>query len=266
MRSLVQQKRNWISILTDVILVVVSAITFGIVFFDSHYIGPPSEAVCKLMPVDGLQMRCLLPIDDPFPQIALMTTIGLALPASMAALRIFGTERVVFWRESSVGAKTASYYLGKEFSFLPSSILLPLLYAGVFYNFTVPRMNFGLLYLIFLSTWWCATGLAVAVSIIVPPNLATISTVVVVFGMSMFSGVRPTLIELKKMWPPFSFISYVSFFRWLTEAYYVAEIWQSFNYHLNDFPLCIGLVLGMGLAFRIISLILLEVMYRDQRR
>jgi ABC-type multidrug transport system ATPase subunit len=277
-RSLVQQKRNWISILTDVILVVVSAITFGIVFLDSHYIGPPPSSVCALMPVAGLQERCALPIDDPFPQIALMTTIGLALPAAMAALRVFGNERVVFWRESSVGANTASYYLGKEFGFMPSSFLLPLLYAGVFYNFTVPRMNFGLLYMIFLATWWAATGLALVVSILVPPTLATISTVVVVFGMSMFSGVRPTLLELKKMWPPFSLISYVSFFRWLTEAYYISEIYQwrnlydistglkAFNYALDHFPLCIGLVLGMGLAFRIIALILLQVMHLDQRR
>lgn len=278
LRSLVQQKRNWISILTDVILVVISAITFGIVFLDSHYIGPPSGKICSLMPVSGLVQRCMLPVDDPFPQIALMTTIGLALPAAMAALRVFGQERVVFWRESSVGANTASYYVGKELGFFPSSILLPLLYAGVFYNFTVPRMNFGLMYLIFFATWWCATGLALAISVLVPPTLATISTVVVVFGMSMFSGVRPTLIELKKMWPPFSLISYVSFFRWLTEAYYVSEIWQwrtlynistglkAMNYHVDSFAMCIGIVFATGLGFRILALLCLEFMNRDQRK
>lgn len=277
-RSLVQQKRSWTSILTDVILVVTSAVTFGIVFIDSHYIGPPSNAVCELLPVSGLVQRCELPIDDPFPQIALMTTIGLALPAAMAALRVFGRERVVFWRESSVGANTASYYLGKELGFLPSSVILPLIYAAVFYNFTVPRMNFGLLYAIYLATWFASTGLALLVSILVPPALATISTVVVVFGMSMFSGVRPTLPELAKMLPPFSLISYTSFFRWLTEAYYISEIrnWAAlynitsglrvFDYHLDHFGLAIGIVIGMGLLCRCVALLCLELLHRDQRK
>lgn len=277
-RGLLQQKRNWISILTDVILVLSSGITFGIVFLESRYVGPPPPEICALMPVEPLQIRCGLPIIDPIPQMALMTIIGLALPAAMAALRIFGPERVVWWRESSVGANTVAYFLAKEASFLPSTILLPLLYAGVFYNFTVPRMSFGMLYLIFLTTWFASTGFASLISILVPPALATISTVVVIFGLSLFSWVAVRLEDLAKMWPPFSLISYTSFFRWLVEAYYISEIkgWASIysissgikamGYKLSNVGLDFGVVIGMAVACRIIALILLELLYRDQRK
>lgn len=277
-RSLLQQKRSWISILTDVILVLSSGITFGIVFLNSRYMGPPDPSVCASMPVEPLKERCNLPIEDPLPQIALMTIIGLALPASMAALRVFGLERIVFWRESSVGSNTASYFLGKELSYLPSSIILPLLYASIFYNFTVPRMGFGPLYLIFLVTWFCATGFALVISIIVPPSLATISTVVVIFGLSLFSSVAVRLTDLAKMWPPFSLISYVSFFRWLVEGYYTSEIahWsgiykiesglQAMGYKLGNSALDFGIPIAMGVAMRIIALICLELMHRDQRK
>lgn len=277
-RSLLQQKRNWISILTDVILVLSSGITFGIVFLNSRYMGPPDASVCASMPVEPLKERCNLPIEDPLPQIALMTIIGLALPASMAALRVFGLERVVFWRESSVGSNTASYFFGKELSYLPSTLVLPLLYAGIFYNFTVPRMGFGPLYLIFLVTWFCATGFALVISIIVPPALATISTVVVIFGLSLFSSVAVRLVDLAKMWPPFSLISYVSFFRWLVEAYYTAEIshWSAIykiesglnamGYKLGNAALDFGIPIAMGVAMRVIALVCLELLHRDQRK
>ena len=277
-RSLLQQKRNWISILTDVILVLSSGITFGIVFLNSHYMGPPDASVCASMPVEPLKERCNLPIEDPLPQIALMTIIGLALPASMAALRVFGLERVVFWRESSVGSNTASYFFGKELSYLPSTLVLPILYAGIFYNFTVPRMGFGPLYLIFLVTWFCATGFALVISIIVPPALATISTVVVIFGLSLFSSVAVRLVDLAKMWPPFSLISYVSFFRWLVEAYYTSEIthWSAIykiesgmnamGYKLGNAALDFGIPIAMGVAMRVIALVCLELLHRDQRK
>ena len=277
-RSLMQQKRNWTSILTDFLLVFSSAVTFGFVFNRSHYMGPPDKSVCDAMPAEELRERCLLPLHDPIPQIALMTIVGLALPASMAALRVFGLERVVFWRESSVGSNTSSYFLGKVFSHLPSCLILPLIYAATYYNFTVPRMGFGLLYLIFLLCWFCASGFALVISVIVPPSLATISTVVVIFGMSLFSSVAVRLPDLEKMWPPFSIIPYFSFFRWLVEGFYVSEIKQWSNiydiqsgldamgykllFHLIDFLVPVLL----GLLTHIIALVCLHLMHRNQRK
>jgi ABC-type multidrug transport system ATPase subunit len=91
-RSLLQQTRNIPGVLADVVLVLLSAVTFGFVFFDSQYMGPPPAEVCDQMPVAGLRLRCSLPILDPFPHMSIMTAIGLALPAAMAALRVYVTS------------------------------------------------------------------------------------------------------------------------------------------------------------------------------
>jgi hypothetical protein len=46
-------------------------------------------------------------------QMALLTGIGLALPAAVAAIRIFGPEKQIYFREASAGGSTVAYFIGK---------------------------------------------------------------------------------------------------------------------------------------------------------
>lgn len=277
-RALLQQTRNIPGILADVVLVLMSAVTFGIVFFDTQYIGPPPKEVCAEMPVDGLILRCSLPILDPFPHMAIMTAIGLALPAAMAALRVFGPERVVFWRESSAGSNTFSYFVGKDLAQYPSLILLPLLFAGVFATFWSPRGSFVMLWILFMLVWWVASGIGYVISVLLPPNLATMGAVVVIFGFSMFAGIKPTLSEMSKMWIPMPWLPWISPFRYSSEAFYLLEIFEwSKIYDVTTGLDIMGwqeahkvnwllVLLGMGLFWRLIAMIGLEILDRKKRQ
>jgi len=45
--------------------------------------------------------------------MALLTGIGLALPAAVAAIRIFMPEKQIYFREASTGSSTVAYFIGK---------------------------------------------------------------------------------------------------------------------------------------------------------
>lgn len=69
--------------------------------------------MCDTISISSLQELCKLPIDDPIGTIASLSCLSLSLTAVASSLRVFGSERVVFWRESSAGTNTLAYFLGK---------------------------------------------------------------------------------------------------------------------------------------------------------
>jgi hypothetical protein len=80
-----------------------------------------------------------------------------------------------------------------------------------------------------MLVWWVATGIGYVISVLLPPNLATMGSVVVIFGFSMFAGIKPTLKEMASMWIPMPYLPWISPFRYSSEAFYLLEIaeWSS---------------------------------------
>ena len=90
-----------------------------------------------------------------------------------ASLRVFGPERVVFWRESSHGSSAVAYFLGKDlsqvctidlhtFSQLYPQIplyLYSLVFVIVYYPITVPRASFSTWLGILLLVQFSASGI-----------------------------------------------------------------------------------------------------------
>ena len=54
------------------------------------------------------------------------------LPSTQSSLRLFGAERVVFWREVSAGASRTAYYVGKNIADLPRLFFVPAMYLSLF--------------------------------------------------------------------------------------------------------------------------------------
>lgn len=46
--------------------------------------------------------------------MANLVSLSLGFTAMAASLRCFGTEKVIFWRESASGINKTSYFLGKN--------------------------------------------------------------------------------------------------------------------------------------------------------
>jgi hypothetical protein len=160
LRGLIQQIRSWRFLALDIFLPLLAAPFVGIFFYKRPYIGPlftsytptvglnvtcPAELLQYYPPLCGMMV---MPLDDPLPSEASLTSLALALCAVASSLRIFGDERESFTRESSSGISTEAYYLGKSLAHLPVIFIAPL----VFYLMYATFASKFRLFLVFLSS------------------------------------------------------------------------------------------------------------------
>jgi len=208
----------------------------------------------------------------------MLVGVSIALTGIASSLRVFGNERIVFWREASTGTSTLAYFLGKDFAQIPNMLIAPLLFEVLYYSLTVPRAHFLTLYYIFILVEFASVSIGYLVSCLVKPAVSQLSGVVVVLVMMMFSGSRPTLSEFKTMVVPVKYIPSASYLRWSQESIYIAEVSQYaevyditsglnlLSYSLDDFHKCLIWIAGLGLLFRICAFIAMVALNRDKKK
>jgi len=122
--------------------------------------GPLPPSVIKTCPGE-LKELCKLPQFDPIVGQASLTCLALALAGVASSLRVFGTEKVVFRRETITGTSTEvchspdsaccrlvfgclmlcgakqAYFLGKNVAHIPTILLAPLMFLAMYYQVRV---------------------------------------------------------------------------------------------------------------------------------
>jgi len=285
-RSVVQLSRDLVWFFTDLALVLVSGFFLGLVFSKSEYRPPlPTQIVNKSLEnfkgsaPPSLVLYFQRPIDDPIVSEASLTMMAIGMTGVTAALRVFGNEQIVYWREASAGMSTSAYFLAKNFTHIFFIVLSPLLYLAPFLTFVSARASLLEYYWVCVLCQFTTTGLGYLISTVAPPGLSQLAGVVVVLVFAMFGGSRPTLVEIKEMFPLLRVMPYLSYIRWAQEAMYLTEIekWnavegvdinpslQLFDYHLDDYYLCMLVTAAFGVGFRILALIAMSVMNRHQK-
>ena len=68
--------------------------------------------------------------------------LAIALCATMAGLKNFGREKLIFNKESEAGISTIAYFIAKDLSVFPLTFLGPLLFVGIFYSVQVSQSIF----------------------------------------------------------------------------------------------------------------------------
>eukprot|EP00808_Paulinella_micropora_P013567 g50285.t1 len=283
-RTLVQTMRDKSWLIFDIILLLLGGLFFGLVYFQVHYIGPsppPVVASCQQAIGDPTASQmCALPLNDPLPGQGCTCAMALALAAVAAALRIFGDEKAVFYRESSSGLSSLAYFCGKNIGHTPELLLAPFCFLVFYYQLITPKANFGSMYLLFFLTHWTAAGFGYMVSIAVSPNKAQLFAVLVVLVSLMFGGMNPRFEQLQSIVGGVLYYpSYVSMIRWSQEAYYLNEIqyYQNvypdiqsgmdlFQYDLSHYATDFIMIFVIGVLGRLIGYICLEFMNRDKRK
>jgi ABC-2 type transporter len=73
-----------------------------------------------------------------------MTCIAMGLTGVASFIRVFGDERVQYWREASGLPQpwhTIAYFFGKDLSMIPQILLAPLVYCIVYLSITSPKCD-----------------------------------------------------------------------------------------------------------------------------
>ena len=82
------------------------------------------------------------------------TSMAVGFTTIQSSLKLFGNERVVFWREASAGSSRTAYFLGKNLCDLPRLLLVPAFYLALFLGFSgVHDHNKVRYWALFMGVW-----------------------------------------------------------------------------------------------------------------
>lgn len=156
-----------------------------------------------------------------------MTVMAVGLCTCASSIKVFGRERIVYWREAAGLAQpvhSMAYFVGKDLAVLPQQILGPLLYGIIFVAMSANLGDFGNLYLVLFGVTYVSYSIGYLVSICVPASLSQLVGVVVIFCMSAFDGALPTIPTLQKSLFPLNYgFWHLSFLSPALRALYVNE-------------------------------------------
>jgi hypothetical protein len=191
-RSFVQQWREWLGILFDMFLPVAAGLFLGVIYFNRYYRLPmlAEFAPAYTCPENYLPEVCRfleLPQDDPIAGEASLTCVALGLAAMASSLRVFGSEKVVFQRESR-GLSTEAYFLGKMIAHIPSEVAAPTVFLLCYYAFKLPPAPFWEYLFLYMLVYMVAAGIGFLISVIVPEKFSQLAGVLLILCSMMFSG------------------------------------------------------------------------------
>jgi hypothetical protein len=209
-----------------------------------------------------------------------MSGLAVGLTSMLAALRAFGNDRPVFWREAASGVNRLSFFLGVNIAYLPILVLMPLIYLSLFYTFTAPRAALSVHYTVVLMTMWATSGLGYLISMIFQPRNAQMAAVVVGLISTMVSGSSPTLPKLDKVKVIGPFFYSISYCRWFVQALFekeadaypqvwkvtVAGIQSHYGYKDNQYAACVLVLMGFGFVTRILAFACMCLLNRAKQK
>jgi len=158
-------------------------------------------------------------------QANLMFSLGLTMTIGLASLRVFGAERVVFWREAAPGAgmdlSPLPYFIGKNIVELPRLAILTACLVAFFYPFVSTLCNPDVFFVRALAASWNISGWAVMLSILFNDFLsAQLILVILCLVFMLYAG---TMSKLSSMSSVEYGLSWLSPNRWLVEDLFVCH-------------------------------------------
>lgn len=195
-RALLLQLKAWRSFVLDLFLVLLGGTFLG-----------------------GIYMHVTLEKVQPMNNLAALVV---GLTSMLSALRVFGMNRVVFWRESASGINRFSYFMAEMTAHIPYLILAPVLFLSIFYSLASPQAPMRTYYLAVFGAVVTASGMGYIVSILVEPRNAQMTAVVVCLICGMLAGSNPTLPKLQETAVGPALYS-LSFARYMLEILFLAE-------------------------------------------
>jgi len=238
-RSILQLRRGLLVELSDILLILIAGLVVGIMF-------------------RGTKIHDIL-------RAQFMVVLCTAIVGIQQSLRLFGSERIVYWREASNGINKTAYFLAKNFASLFHLIAGPLFFLSIFYGFNGPRIGFIDYYRILILAQFVAQGIGHFISLVLDPNKAQLAGVVAALMLAMVAGANPTIPELENLGLLGRVVSVLAYTRYQLEALFCTEtvsISQVFKSLLEQLEDNFGYQCSDGIGGAILALVLMAFINR----
>ena len=209
------------------------------------------------------------------PQMSLLVGVAIGLTAAAPGVRVFGEEKLIYYRETASGHNRFAYYIGKVASTLPRMVLANLHFTTMFLLLSTPRISYGSAFIANFLYFYCIYGLASIISVLTKredgPLLAVMTSLIV----SVLNGMSPRLAQvnqwhLKWLWQLIPGT-------WLAEAYfsenvipwrylYVLEgVQEAVGYTLERFGMDLAMLFALGTAYRVLAFLALRFLNKGRQ-
>ncbi|CZR59382.1 related to ABC transporter protein (ATP-binding-cassette protein) [Phialocephala subalpina] len=210
------------------------------------------------------------------PQMALLVGLAIGLTASAPGVKIFGEEKLVYWREAAAGHNRFAYYIGKVISTIPRMVLANFHFTTMFMLLSTPRIPYLSAFVANLLYFYCIYGLASIISMVTRREDGPLLAVMMSLIVGVLNGMSPSLKKVRSwhiIW-----IWRASPGTWLAEAYFTQNITPlkylyqidvaktSVGYLLNMFGDDLLMLLAIGTIYRIVAFLGLRFMWRNKQR
>ncbi|KAJ3123543.1 hypothetical protein HK098_001846 [Nowakowskiella sp. JEL0407] len=210
--------------------------------------------------------------------VALLMGITSALASAPSGVKVFGEEKLIFWRESAAGHSRFAYYMGKTLSTLPRIALSALHFSSMFYYLSQPVFGFAVLYGVIFMKFFGVYGLSSVISMVVARANGPLLAVVFSLFAAVFCGYGPTIRQAKS-WN-ILFLWEISFNKWAAEILckcskyirpydliYSTDITVGqYGYTINRNGVNFAVGFSIGVLLRVIAFVLLVFMNKSKQR
>lgn len=209
--------------------------------------------------------------------ISVMAVLSIGVLACVSALKMFGHDRIVFWRESSAGVSITAYWLAVTLLHLPLTLLFSFLFVAPYYNLILPDSSFLSVWWVFIAIHFACSGGGMLLSVVFEPTSALLSGVMIPLIMGGFlNGVSPPLSEMGEFMKGLCDISYSRYGvealmlgQLLVQPNYadnlVYEISGKIGFALDHLQFDIGILFTIGIVLRLLTLIALLTLNKSKR-
>ncbi|KAL0020410.1 hypothetical protein WJX77_000240 [Trebouxia sp. C0004] len=159
-----------------------------------------------------------------------MAMLTLAIISVVAALQVFGKDRLIFWRESESGLHTSAFFFGHAAMHMIDILVQPAIFMSLYYTLTLPEIKFVDYYIVAVLVTWYTSGLGYLMSVVMAPQNSMVAAVAVCMIVGGFlNGVEPRYRSLSSVMKHVFGLSYA---RWSTEAISAREFSQ-YEYYMQ---------------------------------
>ncbi|KAI8608544.1 hypothetical protein BC830DRAFT_1071944, partial [Chytriomyces sp. MP71] len=267
-RSMVQQTRLIGALVLESFLGALAGFMMGLAVGD----GETYQGILKgqFAAVSGAQDAVFLGMTG------MLNGIAIALIGAPPAVKVFGEEKEIYFREAAAGHSKLAYFIGKNISVVYRIALAAAHFASVYYFMAHPPIYLGYQYAAMFLNFFGIYGMAQIISMFIRRENAPLMAVTVGMIFGVLNGFAPTITKATNQGFVFLFdigvnryASEVLYGIWIqrySDVYDLSIATEMFGYELDKTARNLGAMVGIGIAYRVVAFILLTSLNRDKQK
>jgi len=274
-RACLQIYRNLRTFFLDQVLHLGCGMFISVASQDFTYLPQQPQEICNIAPLN-LRGTCQEPFDY-LTFAGIFVALGVLFSGMSVGSGTFGNEKVVFWRDTSAGQPTISYYIAKVVADVPRIITAAIMFTSSFILLFQYYSSFWKIYVIVLALYFCAFSMGYFLSVICSRKIVALASTVFSLAWALvLSGIIPNLSDLDNsaILKKAKFLWSFSAPRWAIEMFWIQEVtsrkfeidYLPHTYKLDTWPVGFLYIFWITLGWNVLAYLGMKLLHRQKQK